>query len=111
MQYVCIIFKSHFHTVSDTHPIISPRPGRAFSITRSGRGGGSMRPPGVSKVSVVELREKDQSIAVDEFSRLFFFLYNHLYFFITESRVCVVITKRKKNTQDNTTLLNTLLQT
>ena len=29
-----------------------------------------MRPPGVSKLSVVALREKDQSIALDEYSRL-----------------------------------------
>ena len=48
----------------------NPRPGRAFSITRPGRGWGGCDPPGVSKLSVTALREKDQSIALDEFSRL-----------------------------------------
>ena len=48
---------------------LNPRPGRAFSITRPGRGGVDA-PPGVSKLSVVALREKDQSIALDEYSRL-----------------------------------------
>ena len=47
--------------------LINPRPGRAFSITRPGREGGC-DPPGVSKLSVVALCEKDQSIALDEYS-------------------------------------------
>ena len=33
-----------------------------------------MRPPGVSKLSVAALREKDQSIALDEYSRLVVYL-------------------------------------
>ena len=51
---------------------VNPRPGRAFSITRPGRGVVvSVTPPaGVSKLSVVALRETDQSIALDEYSRL-----------------------------------------
>ena len=48
----------------------NPRPGKAFFITRPGRGGGGCDPPGVSKLSVVALREKKQSIALDEYSRL-----------------------------------------
>ena len=55
----------------------NPRPGRAFSITRPGRGA-SMRPPplGVSKLSVVALRKKKkQSIALDENSRLVVYLF------------------------------------
>ena len=50
----------------------NPRPGRAFSITRPGRGEGwgSMRLPGVSILSVVTLREKGRSISLDEYSRL-----------------------------------------
>ena len=51
-------------------PHFNPRPGRASSITRPGRGGWMQPPPGVSKLSVVALREKDQSIALDEYSRL-----------------------------------------
>ena len=37
---------------------LNPRPGRAFSITRPGRGWVDATPPGVSKLSVVALREK-----------------------------------------------------
>ena len=48
----------------------NPRPGRPFSITRPGRGGVDATPPGVSKLIVVSLREKNQSIALDEYSRL-----------------------------------------
>ena len=48
---------------------LNPRPGRAFSITRPGRGVDAI-PPGVSKLSVVAPREKDQSIALDKNSRL-----------------------------------------
>ena len=54
--------------------MFNPRPGRAFSITRPGRVVvvvmDATPPPGVSKLSVVALREKDQSIALDEDSRL-----------------------------------------
>ena len=52
---------------------INPRPGRAFSITRPGKGGVDATPPGVSKLSVVALREKDKSIAFDKYSRLVVF--------------------------------------
>ena len=50
-------------------PSLNPRPGRAFSITRPGRVVDAT-PPGVSKLSVVALRQKHQSIALDEYSRL-----------------------------------------
>ena len=59
----------------------NPRPGRAFSITRLCRVVVDATPPGVLKLSVVALREKDQSIALDEYSRLvvyFFTLGQHL---------------------------------
>ena len=49
--------------------LFNPRPGRAFSITRPGMGVDATLPD-VSKLSVVALREKDQSIAFDEYSRL-----------------------------------------
>ena len=42
---------------------VNPRPGRAFSITRPGRGGSRCDPPGVLKLSVVALREDYQTIA------------------------------------------------
>ena len=48
--------------------VVNPRPGRALSITRPGRAGVDATPPGVSKLSVVALREKDKSIALDEYS-------------------------------------------
>ena len=41
-------------------------PDRDFFITRAGRG--SRLPPGVSKLSVVALRNKNQSIALKEYS-------------------------------------------
>ena len=48
---------------NDENEMINPRPGRAFSITRPGRGGGGCDPPGVSKLSVVaasaSLRKKN----------------------------------------------------
>ena len=52
----------------------NPRPGRTFFITRPGRGGGRCDPPGVSKLSVVALRNQDQSIALNEYSRLVIYL-------------------------------------
>ena len=56
---------------------LNPRPGREFSITRPGGGGGRGRcnPPGVSKLSVVALREKkniDCSQRVFEIGGIFF---------------------------------------
>ena len=41
---------------------------RHFAILDGSRGGGD--PPGVSKLSVVELSGKDWQIALDEYSRL-----------------------------------------
>ena len=45
------------------HCACNPRPGKAFSITRPGRGG-RCDPPGVPKLSVVALREKDQPMCL-----------------------------------------------
>ena len=42
---------------------------RHFAILDGSRGGGC-DPPGVSKLSVVELSRKDWQIALDEYSRL-----------------------------------------
>ena len=68
--------------IESSMPNVNPRPGRAFSITRPGRGGGVMRPPWRFETKrFVALREKDQSIALDEYSRLvvyFFTLGQHL---------------------------------
>ena len=62
--------------IKTTFRNFNPRPGRPFSITRPGRGGvDAPPPPGVSKLSVVALREKDQSIALDEYSRLVVYLF------------------------------------
>ena len=58
------------HNMPPSSARVNPRPGRAFSITCPGRGGGEGDPPGVSKLSVVALREKHQTIALDEYSRL-----------------------------------------
>ena len=43
---------------------------RHFPILDGSRGGGGCDPPGVSKLSVVELSGKDWQIALDEYSRL-----------------------------------------
>ena len=49
----------------------NPRPVRAFLITRTVRGGGWFDPPpGDRPLMVVELRGKDQSMRLDEISRL-----------------------------------------
>ena len=52
----------------------NPRPVRAFLITRTVRGGGGGGwydlPPGDRPLMVVELRGKDQSMRLDEISRL-----------------------------------------
>ena len=49
----------------------NPRPVRAFLITRTVRGGvGTTPPPGDRPLMVVELRGKDQSMRLDEISRL-----------------------------------------
>ena len=75
----CLLFRSDsLKNVFDTDMFVShkrgtnlnPRPGRPFSITRPGRGGVDANPPGVSKLSIVPLRDEDQSIAHDEYSRL-----------------------------------------
>ena len=55
---------------------------RAFFITRPGRGGGRCAPPpGVSKLSVAALRNKDQAIALNEYllaiGGVFFTLVQH----------------------------------
>ena len=51
---------------------VNPRPVRAFLITRTVRGGGvgTTPPPGDRPLMVVELRGKDQSMRLDEISRL-----------------------------------------
>ena len=50
---------------------LNPRPVRAFLITRTVRGGGvGTTPPGDRPLMVVELRGKDQSMRLDEISRL-----------------------------------------
>ena len=51
----------------------NPRPVRAFLITRTVRGGGGWYdppPPGDRPLMVVELRGKNQSMRLDEISRL-----------------------------------------
>ena len=49
----------------------NPRPVRAFLITRTVRGGGVRPPPpGDRPLMVVELRGKNQSMRLDELSRL-----------------------------------------
>ena len=51
--------------------IVNPRPDRIRCFATFGRtGGGGCDPLGVSKRSVVELRGKDQQIAIAEYSRL-----------------------------------------
>ena len=56
---------------------VNPRTTRPFLITRTTRGGVvTTPPPGVSKLSVVALRKKDQSIALDEYSRLVVHFYS-----------------------------------
>ena len=69
---------------------VNPRPGRAFYITHPGRGG-SMRPPWrfETKRGVVALREKDQLIAFDEYSRLV------AYFFGPRSTFDLVMTGQR----------------
>ena len=56
--------------------------GPQFSITRPGRGVDATPLPGVSKLSVVALCQKDQSIALDEYllaiGGIFFTLGQHL---------------------------------
>ena len=46
--------------------MLKHRPGRAFFITCHGKGGGVDATPGVSKLSVVALRDKDQSTVLNE---------------------------------------------
>ena len=52
--------------------MFNPRPVRAFLITRTVRGGGwyDPPPPGDRPLMVVELRGKNQSMCLDEISRL-----------------------------------------
>ena len=51
--------------------VFNPRPVRAFLITRAVRGEGEWYdPPGDRPLMVVELRRKDQSMRLDELSRL-----------------------------------------
>ena len=54
-----------------THSTLTLARKRHFAIFAGVGGGGLVRPPlGVSKRSVVELRRKDQQIALAEYSRL-----------------------------------------
>ena len=60
-------YESHLQALT-----FNPRPVRAFLITRTVRGGGvgTTPPPGDRPLIVVELRGKDQSMRLDEISRL-----------------------------------------
>ena len=70
MPWLDRLLRVFFRESPSDIPCINPRLGRAFSITRPRWGGVDATPPGVSKLNAVALREKDQSIALDEYSRL-----------------------------------------
>ena len=52
------------HTTERFEGGLNPRPDTVFRHLRSDRGGGGATPLGVSKQSVIELRGKDQQIAL-----------------------------------------------